>query len=76
MKAENIKGFKKLNENQKDIFRGFLKNYLSLIGEDAKVVPMKVKVVRTKNIGVYIRFDFLIGVREEWMHVISANRWY
>lgn len=75
--AENIKGFNKLKANA-DMFKAFLKNFYNSWGLEARetIRPIAVKFEKNKYDGAYLRFDYEIYGRKEWLHVKSVTRWY
>lgn len=77
MLAEDVKGFDKLKNNS-DMFKSFLKNFYNSLGAKAKenIVPISIKFEKNKYDGAYLRFDYEIHGRKEWLHVKSQNRWY
>jgi hypothetical protein len=64
---EQIKGFNKLSEEHKKLFRAFLKNWYKALGEPEDHQPVKVTFLKT-----YLRVDF----KGEWYHVTGTNTWY
>jgi hypothetical protein len=74
--AENIKGFEKLTKNA-DMFRKFLTNFYNSWGEEARetLVPLQVKFCKDSS-GSYLRFDYEVDGRKEWLHVKGPNTWY
>jgi hypothetical protein len=72
----NIKGYDKIPINAK-MFENFLKNFLAQWGTEARetIIPESVKFTKDKS-GSYLRFDYIIYGRKEWLHVINANTWY
>ena len=74
--AETIKGFKKLTKNA-DMFRKFLKNFYNSWGTETRetIEPISVKFCKDSE-GSYLRFDYKIDGRKEWLHVTGPNTWY
>lgn len=75
--AENVKGFDKLIVNA-ELFRAFLNNFYNSWGLEARetIVPLKVAYKKDKANGAYLRFDYEIEGKREWLHVKGPNRWY
>jgi len=74
--AENVKGFEKLTVNA-DMFRKFLNNFYNSWGTEARetIKPISVKYCND-NSGKYLRFDYKIYGKKEWLHVTSPTTWY
>jgi len=75
--AENVKGFDKLNVNT-DMFKEFLINFNNNWGLEARatIVPLSIKYCKDKSNGPYLRFDYEIYERKEWLHVKDPYTWY
>lgn len=76
MNTEEIKGFEQLSEQNKATFKQFLANWLAAQGMTARneILPLSVRFVREGK-EKYLRFDFLRGGNETWLHVRSAYSW-
>lgn len=77
--AEKIKGFEKLTiQANKDMFKQFLINFYEAWGLEARetIVPMGIKYCKDKANGGYLRFDYKIYDRAEWLHVKNSRDWY
>jgi hypothetical protein len=74
--ACNIKGYDKIPLNA-EMFQRFLRNFIQAQGTEARETkePISVKFVKDKS-GAYLRFDYKIYGRKEWMHVTGKNTWY
>ncbi|WP_443659915.1 hypothetical protein [Clostridium algidicarnis] len=70
---ETIKGYSKLNDKSKILFKAFLINYMDAQGTEAKesLVPISVEYVDG-----YLRFDYKRYGRKNWVHVKGSNTWY
>ena len=73
----NIKGYKAIPKNQ-EMFKAFLKCFINSWGLDARetIKPISVKFCKDKENGSYLRFDYEIYERKEWLHVTSVDNWY
>ena len=80
LKASEVKGYKNLSKytGATEIFEGFLENFFYAQGLNTRetFIPISVKVISNKNYWLYIRFDYTIRGREEWLHVTSPGTWY
>ena len=76
MTMEQIKGYEQLSEPNQVTFKQFMANWLGAQGTDARkeIVPLSVRFVREGN-EKYLRFDFMRGKNETWLHVRSAYSW-
>ena len=74
--AEQIKGFDKLSVENQRLFKQFLGNFMNAQGLEARseIVPQSVRFVHEYN-EKYMRFDFLRGKKESWLHVRGAYAW-
>ena len=74
--AEQIKGFDKLSVENQRLFERFMGNFLGAQGIDARneIVPQSVRFV-SEGKEHYLRFDFLRGKKESWLHVRGAHAW-
>ncbi|SHH57343.1 hypothetical protein [Clostridium intestinale] len=74
IKVEKIKGFNTLKVSQ-DMFRRFLNNFLDSWEKDTRetIIPLKISKVKSKD---YLRFDYMILGKKEWLHVVGSNIWY
>ena len=72
----NIKGYSTIPKN-KQMFKGFLKCFLNNWGLDARetISPISIKYVEDRS-GKYLRFDYEIYGRKEWLHVTNVDNWY
>ena len=75
--AESVKNFDKLTINA-DMFKAFLIRFYNAWGFEARetIVPISVKFCKDKSNGAYLRFDYKIYDRKEWLHVKSPYSWY
>lgn len=75
--AEKVKGFNKLGVNA-DLFKEFLNNFYNAWELEARetIEPISVKYVKKKNEKAYLRFDYKINGKEDWLHVVGARAWY
>lgn len=75
--AEDVKGFDKLTVNA-DMFKEFLINFNDAWGSEARatIVPIAIKYCKDKSNGPYLRFDYEIYDRNEWLHVKNPYKWY
>ena len=73
---EQIKGYEQLSEPNQVTFTQFMANWLGAQGTDARkeIVPLSVRFVREGK-EHYLRFDFLRGEKESWLHVRGAYSW-
>ncbi|NLW90973.1 MAG: hypothetical protein GXY34_05170 [Syntrophomonadaceae bacterium] len=67
--AEQVKGFNKLSEAHKQIFKDFLKNWYGRWDHPENHQPLRVGFKRDKSAGAYLRVDMSDG---DWYHVKSA----
>jgi hypothetical protein len=74
--AENIKGFYKLTKNA-DMFKRFLTNFYNSWGIEARetIEPISVKYCKDSS-GKYLRFDYKIYGKKDWLHVTGPSTWY
>ena len=74
--TEHIKGFDKLSAENQRVFERFLINFLAAQGLKARneIVPVSVRFVREGK-ERYLRFDFMRGEKETWLHIRSAFSW-
>ncbi|MBU3195693.1 hypothetical protein KPL26_03320 [Clostridium algidicarnis] len=70
---ENIKGYNKLNDKSKILFKAFLNNFYNAWGTETieSLVPISVEYVDN-----YVRFDYVRYGHKEWLHVKGARTWY
>jgi hypothetical protein len=75
--AEDVVGFEKLHVNT-DMFKRFLVNFYNSWGEDARATirPIKIKYCKDKANGPYLRFDYEMYGKKEWLHVKNDHKWY
>lgn len=75
--AEKIKGFDKLGVNA-EMFKKFLVNFYNAFGMEARetLLPISIKYIKDNDNGVYLRFDYKLYGRKQWLHVKSQNIWY
>lgn len=75
--AEKVKGFNKLGVNA-DLFKEFLSNFYNAWGLEARetIEPISVKYVKKRNEKPYLRFDYKINGKEDWLHVVGERAWY
>lgn len=71
-RAEDVKGFSALSSENKALFKEFLNNFYKSWEHPEKHVPLKVKLIRDKANGQYLRVDFTTM----WLHVINSTTWY
>lgn len=71
----SIKGYD-IIQNQ-GMFREFLKKFLNNWGLDARenIKPTSILFVKDRS-GKYLRFNYIIYDKKEWLHVISSTDWY
>lgn len=76
LEAEKVKGFNKLGVNA-DLFKEFLKNFYNAWGLEARetIEPISIKYVKEKG-KAYLRFDYKMYGRKEWLHVTGPRTWY
>ena len=74
--AEQIKGFDKLSVENQRLFERFLSNFMNAQGLEARseIIPQSVRFVGEGK-EHYLRFDFLRGEKESWLHVRGAYSW-
>lgn len=72
-KAEEIRGYTQLSDANKALFAKFLKNFNAAREYPEKHIPIKVKVTRDQENGVYLRVDLING---DWYHVKGPTTWY
>lgn len=63
-----MKGYKKLSDQEKEIFNKFKENFLKVNDSEIEFIS----VVRKSN---YLRVDFKINGNMEWLHVTPCS-WY
>ncbi|SHG89779.1 hypothetical protein [Tepidibacter thalassicus] len=75
--AENVRGFDKLEKNA-ELFKVFLKNFYNAWGLEARetIKPISVKYVKEKGGNPYLRFDYEMYGKKEWLHVTGSGTWY
>lgn len=75
--AEKIKGFDKLTPAVADIFRAFLENFYNAWGLEARATlkPISIKLVSEMGFK-YLRFDYKMYGKKEWLHIINSHTWY
>lgn len=71
-----IKGYDKLTAN-KEMFQKFLANFINAWGLEARetIKPISVRFCNDLE-GKYLRFDYEIYGKKEWLHVTSTTEWY
>lgn len=76
--AENVKGYDQLPDKAKEMFKHFLERFYNAWGLEARetIKPIEVRLVKDKDSGVYLRFDYKIYDRKEWLHVKNPHTWY
>jgi len=72
-----IKGYSALKEADAKMFQAFLKNFISSWGMEARetIEPTGIKYLK-ENGRLYLRFDYKIYNKKEWLHVKSSMSWY
>lgn len=75
-KAESIKGFNKLSESDREMFKGFIKNFYAAFEhpEDHKIT--KVSVAHERRGRQVVEFVKAKCASGEWFHVMSPHLWY
>jgi len=77
--AEDVKGFEKLKvQANKEMFKQFLINFYQAWGLDARetIVPISIKFCKDKSNSNYLRFDYKMYDKAEWIHVRNSRDWY
>lgn len=71
-----IKGYSKLTVNAK-MFEAFFQNFLNAWGIEARetIKPLKVEYVEDAH-SSYLRFEYKLYGKKEWLHVKSPRTWY
>lgn len=73
----SIKGYSTLQRDAAKMFQAFLKNFMQSWEEARETIePTSVKLCKGDASGKYLRFDYKIYERREWLHVKSSNCWY
>ncbi len=74
--TNNIKGFNKIILNR-EMFLGFLQNFTDGIGLEAKesFEPLSVKFIKERG-RKYLRFDYMMYGKREWLHVLGTKSWF
>lgn len=77
LEPSKVKGFDTLGESQ-TLFKEFLENFYNAWGLEARetIKPISVKAVKDNKNGDYLRFDYKIYNRKEWLHVKDNKTWY
>ncbi len=71
--ADEVKGYSSLCEEDKALFRAFLRNFY----RGSSWVPEKVARKRDRSNGDYLRVDFKGEYKgHRWLHVKNAVTWY
>ncbi|MBU3114343.1 hypothetical protein [Clostridium lacusfryxellense] len=71
-----VKGYTKLTVNA-GMFESFLKNFINSWGLEARetIKPLEIRFVKERS-EKYLRFDYEIYGKKEWLHVTRADNWY
>ncbi|MDF2548786.1 MAG: hypothetical protein K0R93_3684 [Anaerosolibacter sp.] len=74
---EKVQGFKNLGVNA-EMFKAFLENFYNSWGLEARetIQPISVKFVKERPGYSYLRFDYKMYGRNEWLHVTGPSTWY
>ncbi len=76
---KKVSGYKSLEKSKgaTEIFEAFLENFYNAQGTEARetIEPLKVKIA-SENGKPYIRFEYEMYGRKEWLHVTSPRTWY
>ena len=78
IEISDIAGYSGLNDDNRQVFDGFIINYLNAQGMDdrGEIVPLGVRFVR-EGAERYLRFDLMRNNgRDAWVHVTSSHTWY
>lgn len=72
-----IKGYTTMLNTNAKMFESFLNNFLNAWGTEARetIKPVSIKYVQEGSIK-YLRFDYKIYGKKEWLHVMSPHTWY
>lgn len=73
LQAEKVKGFTRLGPAARQMFKQFLRVYMSQWEHPEKHWPVKVAVKHDRSNGHYLRVDFS---GDYWLHVRNAYTWY
>jgi hypothetical protein len=76
--AERVKGFEKLPGKAAEMFKHFLERFYNAWGLEARetIKPIEVRLVKDKDAGIYICFDYEMYGQKEWLHVKNSYTWY
>jgi hypothetical protein len=74
--CHKIVGYLGLNDVNKQLFDGFIVNFMNAqgIGDRSTIIPKNVSYVRLRG-ERYLRFEFMKRGRDAWLHVRSAHTW-
>lgn len=77
MLAKNTRGYKNLSEQNKNLYKKFLYNFINVWGLEtrATIKPLNIKLIKTVK-GHYLRFDYEIYGDKRWLHVTGPKTWY
>lgn len=75
--AKKVIGFNNLSENNQKLFTAFLSNFYHAWGLEVRdtIKPLKISYMNDIE-GKYLRFDYEIYDRKEWLHVTTEKNWY
>ncbi|WP_066500028.1 hypothetical protein [Abyssisolibacter fermentans] len=74
--CNSIHGYKNLINPK--LFENFIINFYNAWGLEARttIKPIAVKHCNDESNGTYLRFEYKIYTRKEWLHVKNATTWY
>ena len=75
--AKKVIGFNDLSEGEQNLFRAFLSNFYNTWGLEARetIKPFRISYMDDME-GKYLRFDYEIYEKKEWLHVTTEKNWY
>lgn len=74
---QSIKGYSAIKDADSKMFQSFLKNFINSWGMEARetIEPIDIKYFREAG-KTYLRFDYKIYGKKEWLHVKNPNTWF
>ena len=72
-----VKGYTKLPKQSQKTFDSFLPKFYMAQGTESResIIPKSVKLAKEDS-WTYIRFDYEINSKANWMHVLKNGAWY
>lgn len=70
-----VVGYEELTADQQEEYKTFIINFYNGWGLEARedIKPLSIKHIKDED---YLRIDYKIGNRKEWLHILKNGEWY